>query len=467
MPDGNAYRPGDVWGSLDGKTVEIINTDAEGRLILADALAYARALEPDLLVDNATLTGAIVVALGDTCSAFYASSEDAATEFDGAVKQSGESMWRMPLLEELQGPAEERSRRLEAHWRSLGRLDLRGALPSRVHRRREELGALRHRRPGVVGPRVRLERQGGDGPRRCSRSSRSSSGPPRSERATTRLAMSEQTALETLEKKLSRAMGRAIGDFAMIADGDRVMVAVSGGKDSYTMLHLLRALQRRAPVRFELKVVNVDQGHPGYPAQVLRDYMAREGHDFTMIEEDTYSIVTEKIPAGKTYCSLCSRLRRGILYRVATELGCTKIALGHHRDDVLQTLLLNLFFAGQLAAMPPKLVAQEGHVVIRPLVYCAEEDIAEMAKLAAFPILPCDLCGSQDNLQRKLVGAMLNELEAKNPGTKQSMLAALMNVRPSHLLDRDLWKRLGLDAARDLPNGEALVGAARLALGAG
>jgi tRNA 2-thiocytidine biosynthesis protein TtcA len=190
--------------------------------------------------------------------------------------------------------------------------------------------------------------------------------------------------------------------------------------------------------------------------------MAREQYDFTMIEEDTYSIVTEKIPAGKTYCSLCSRLRRGILYRVATELGCTKIALGHHRDDVLQTLMLNLLFAGQLAAMPPKLVAQEGHIVIRPLVYAAEEDIVAYSRALEFPILPCDLCGSQDNLQRKIVGAMLNDLEAKTPGTKQIMLAALQNVRPSHLLDRDLWSKLGLEAARDLEGQGGLVGVARL-----
>jgi tRNA 2-thiocytidine biosynthesis protein TtcA len=258
---------------------------------------------------------------------------------------------------------------------------------------------------------------------------------------------------QVLEKKLSHSVGRAIADFAMIAEGDRVMVAVSGGKDSYTLLYLLRALQKKAPVDFELKVVNIDQGHPGYPAQRLRDYMAQEKHDFTMIQEDTYSIVTEKIPAGSTYCSLCSRLRRGILYRVAAELGCTKIALGHHRDDILQTLLLNLFFAGQLAAMPPKLAAQEGHVVIRPLAYCAEEDIAAFSNALEFPILPCDLCGSQDNLQRKAVGRMLNDLEAKQPGVKASMLAALQNVRPSHLLDRELWSRLGLEAARDLTSG--------------
>jgi tRNA 2-thiocytidine biosynthesis protein TtcA len=250
---------------------------------------------------------------------------------------------------------------------------------------------------------------------------------------------------ELLEQKLTRAMSQAITDFAMLEEGDRVLVAVSGGKDSYTMLHLLRLLQRRAPIHFELRVVNVDQGHPGYPGHVLRDYMAREGYDFTMIEEDTYSIVTEKIPSGKTYCSLCSRLRRGILYRVAREIGCNKIALGHHLDDVLQTLFLNLFFAGQLAAMPPRLVGDEGRiVVVRPLAYCLEEDVARFAALAEFPILPCDLCGSQEQLQRKEVGRMLDRFEAERPGTKRVMLAALRNVRPTHLLDRRLWETLGL-----------------------
>lgn len=264
-----------------------------------------------------------------------------------------------------------------------------------------------------------------------------------------------------VERRLTRGLARAITDFGMIADGDRVMVCVSGGKDSYTMLHLLRELSRRAPVRFELLVVNIDQGHPGYPADRLRKYMREEGHDFRMIEEDTYSIVTEKIPEGKTYCSLCSRLRRGILYRLATELGVTKIALGHHRDDILQTLLLNMFFAGQLAAMPPKLVSEAGHVVIRPLAYCAEEDISAFAKAKAFPILPCDLCGSQDNLQRKIVGGMLDELERTHPGIKNVMFASLQNVRPSHLLDKDLWKRLGLEAAKGTDE-PGLVTAARL-----
>lgn len=261
--------------------------------------------------------------------------------------------------------------------------------------------------------------------------------------------------MNKLEAKLGRAVGRAVGEFEMIADGDRILVAVSGGKDSYTMLHLLRELQRKAPVRFELEVVNVDQGHPGYPAETLRAYMAREGHSFHMIEEDTYSIVTSKIPEGKTYCSLCSRLRRGILYRVASELRCNKIALGHHREDVLQTFFLNLLFAGKLASMPPKLIADAPphHVVIRPLVYCAEEDIREFSAAMQFPILPCDLCGSQDNLQRKVVGRMIDDLERERPGTKAVLLAALQNVNPSHLLDRSLWKALGIPAAGEASDG--------------
>src|SRR5580700_10561390 len=262
--------------------------------------------------------------------------------------------------------------------------------------------------------------------------------------------------MQPLERRLGRALSRAITDFDLVADGDRVMVAVSGGKDSYTMLYLLRELQRRAPIRFELKVVNVDQGHPGYPGHVLREYMAREAYDFTMIEEDTYSIVTEKIPAGKTYCSLCSRLRRGILYRVATELGCNKIALGHHRDDVLQTLFLNLIFAGQLGAMPPRLVADGGAlIVVRPLVYCSEDDIRAFSELAAFPILPCDLCGSQENLQRKAMARLLDGVERENPGAKNVMLSALQNARPSHLLDQGLWRALGLPVAHEDDEGAA------------
>ena len=269
--------------------------------------------------------------------------------------------------------------------------------------------------------------------------------------------MMQSSTFEKLERTLARAVGRAVADFSMIDDGDRILVAVSGGKDSYTMLHLLRALQRRAPVAFELEVVNVDQGHPGYPGHVLREYMAREGYPFRMVEEDTYSIVTAKIPEGKTYCSLCSRLRRGILYRLAREMKCNKIALGHHREDILQTLLLNLVFAGQLASMPPKLLGDEGRVVVvRPLAYCAEDDIRAFAEAAAFPILPCDLCGSQEHLQRKAMGRLLDQLEREHPGTKTVMLSALRNVRPSHLLDQALWRSLDIRAAPEgAPDGDA------------
>ena len=270
----------------------------------------------------------------------------------------------------------------------------------------------------------------------------------------------------TAERRLTRAMGRAIGDFSMIDDGDRLLVAVSGGKDSYTLLHLLREQQKRAPVRYSLVAVNIDQGHPGYPAHVALEYMKREGYDFRLVREDTYSIVTEKIPAGKTYCSLCSRLRRGILYRIASELGCNKIALGHHRDDILQTFWLNFQFAGMLAAMPPKLVSEGEQraalTVIRPLAYCAEEDIRDLAAERAFPILPCDLCGSQDNLQRQVAGRMLDDLERARPGTKAIMLAALQNVRPSHLLDRDLWRSMGLHGAATEPERD-VVPVARIA----
>jgi tRNA 2-thiocytidine biosynthesis protein TtcA len=258
------------------------------------------------------------------------------------------------------------------------------------------------------------------------------------------------TEASKIEQKLARAMGRAITDFAMIAEGDRVMCAVSGGKDSYALHALLTDLVRRAPVRFSVVAVNVDQGHPGYPGHLLADYMAAGGHEFRMVAEDTYSIVTEKIPEGKTYCSLCSRLRRGILYRIAREMGCTKIALGHHRDDAIVTLLLNLVFAGQLKAMPPKLISDAGdNVVIRPLIYCAEDDLAAFAADRAFPIIPCDLCGSQENLQRKAISRLLADLEARCPNARENMLAALRNVRPSHLLDRDLWAQLGLEVAAD------------------
>jgi tRNA 2-thiocytidine biosynthesis protein TtcA len=251
-----------------------------------------------------------------------------------------------------------------------------------------------------------------------------------------------------LRRKLAKAMSRAIADFEMIQDGDRIMCAVSGGKDSYALHELLLDLKKRAPVRFEVIAVNIDQGHPGYPGHLLTEYMAAHGHPFRMVAEDTYSIVTDKIPEGKTYCSLCSRLRRGILYRLAREMECTKIALGHHRDDALATLMLNLVFAGQLKAMPPKLISDAGdNVVIRPLIYCAEDDLVAFADERKFPILPCDLCGSQENLQRKAMTRLLAEMDVRFPGTRQNMLAALGNVRPSHLFDKGLWARLGLEVA--------------------
>jgi tRNA 2-thiocytidine biosynthesis protein TtcA len=252
-------------------------------------------------------------------------------------------------------------------------------------------------------------------------------------------------------RRLQKQLARAVTDFAMIADGDRILCAVSGGKDSYVMHELLVDLQRRAPVSFEVLAVNVDQGHPGYPGHLLVDYMAAGSHPFRMVREDTYSIVKAKIPEGKTTCSLCSRLRRGILYRIARELGCNKIALGHHRDDVVTTLMLNLLFAGQLKAMPPKLVNDVGDlVVIRPLVFAAEDDIAGYARERGYPIIPCRLCSEQPDLERGLVGEMLAGLEARSPGIRQSMIAALANVRPTHLLDAGLWQKLGLEVAADL-----------------
>jgi len=248
-----------------------------------------------------------------------------------------------------------------------------------------------------------------------------------------------------LAKRLRRQVGNAIVDFGMIGEGDRVMVCLSGGKDSYGMLDVLMALQEKAPVRFELIAVNLDQKQPGFPEDVLPAYLKARGVPFHIIEQDTYSIVKRVIPEGKTMCSLCSRLRRGVLYRVAGELGATKIALGHHRDDILATFFLNLFYAGKLKAMPAKLVSDDGkHVVIRPLAYVPESDLAAYAELKQFPIIPCTLCGSQTNLQRQVVGSMLREWQKKFPGRIESMMRALSDVRPSHLMDRKMFDFAGL-----------------------
>lgn len=239
-----------------------------------------------------------------------------------------------------------------------------------------------------------------------------------------------------LQKRLRRLVGTAIADFNMIEPGDKVMVCLSGGKDSYALLDILRNLQAHAPLAFELIAVNLDQKQPGFPEQVLPDYLTRIGMPFRIVEQDTYSVVKRVIAEGKTTCSLCSRLRRGVLYRVAGELGATKIALGHHRDDILETLFLNMFYGGKLKAMPPKLVSDDGkHIVIRPLAYCKEKDLAEYAALADFPIIPCNLCGSQPNLQRQVIKEMLQQWDKKFPGRLETMFRSLQNIQLSHLCD--------------------------------
>jgi tRNA 2-thiocytidine biosynthesis protein TtcA len=240
-----------------------------------------------------------------------------------------------------------------------------------------------------------------------------------------------------LAKRLRRLVGEAIADFSMIEAGDKVMVCLSGGKDSYALLDVLMRLREKSPVPFDLVAVNLDQRHPGFPAHVLPEYLASVGVPYRIEAQDTYSVVKRVIPEGKTMCGLCSRLRRGVLYRLAGELGAAKIALGHHRDDILETFFLNLFHGGKLKTMPPKLVSDDGrHVVIRPLAYVEERDLEAYATLREFPIIPCDLCGSQEQLQRKQVKAMLREWERQNPGRVESIFTALSNITPSHLLDR-------------------------------
>ena len=271
-----------------------------------------------------------------------------------------------------------------------------------------------------------------------------------------------------LEKRLCRDVGLAIGDYNMIEEGDKIMVCVSGGKDSYAMLDILLKLKARAPIHFDLIAVNLDQKQPGFPEEVLPKYLSELGVAFHIENQDTYSIVKRVIPEGKTTCGLCSRLRRGILYRVADELGATKVALGHHRDDMLQTFFLNMFFAGKLKSMPPKLVSDDGrHIVIRPLAYVAEKDLVSWAQYREFPIIPCTLCGSQENLQRKQVGEMLRDWDKKHPGRIENMFVALQNVVPSHLLDGKQHDFKGLkatgiadgegDKAFDAPNFDALA----------
>ncbi|PQQ27427.1 tRNA 2-thiocytidine(32) synthetase TtcA [Photorhabdus hindustanensis] len=250
----------------------------------------------------------------------------------------------------------------------------------------------------------------------------------------------QQYNLNKLQKRLRRDVGQAIADFNMIEEGDRIMVCLSGGKDSYTLLSILQNLQKSAPVNFSLVAVNLDQKQPGFPEHILPAYLDELGVEYKIVEENTYGIVKEKIPEGKTTCSLCSRLRRGILYRTATELGATKIALGHHRDDILQTLFLNMFYGGKLKGMPPKLMSDDGkHVVIRPLAYCREKDIERYATAKAFPIIPCNLCGSQPNLQRQVIKDMLREWDKRYPGRIETMFRAVQNVVPSHLSDFNLF----------------------------
>ncbi len=260
-----------------------------------------------------------------------------------------------------------------------------------------------------------------------------------------------------LKKKIERSMGEAIADFDMIGNGDVIMVCVSGGKDSFTLLSGLLALRERAPVDFRIIAMNLDQRQPGFPADVLPAYFESIGVEYRIVTEDTYSIVKDKIPEGKTTCSLCSRLRRGIIYRTARELGATRIALGHHRDDILETLFLNLFFGGRIKAMPPKLVSDNGeHVVIRPLAYCQEADITRFARTMDYPIIPCNLCGSQENAQRKHIKHMLQEWERQHPGRIESIFTALSNVVPSHLADTSLFDFKGLTRDTKVPEGDTV-----------
>lgn len=264
--------------------------------------------------------------------------------------------------------------------------------------------------------------------------------------------------LNKLQKRIRRLAGLAVGDFNMIEDGDRVMVCLSGGKDSYTLLDTLQHLQRVAPIKFDIFAVNLDQKQPGFPEHVLPAYLDSLGIEYKIVEEDTYSIVKDIIPEGKTTCSLCSRLRRGILYRTAKEMGATKIALGHHRDDIIETMFLNMFYGGKLKGMPPKLMSDDGeHMVIRPLAYVKEADIEKYAQAQDFPIIPCNLCGSQENLQRKHVKQMLQDWNKSHPGRIESIFTAMQNVVPSHLADTTLFGFKTLDKSNVVDGGDIAI----------
>ena len=272
--------------------------------------------------------------------------------------------------------------------------------------------------------------------------------------------MTISNTLQKLRKQLESRTGKAIADYNMIEDGDTVLVCVSGGKDSYTLLSVLMALQQRAPIKFRLIAMNLDQKQPGFPADILPGYFKSLGIEHRIIEADTYSIVKDKIPEGKTTCSLCSRLRRGIIYRVAKELGANKIALGHHRDDMVHTLFLNILFGGKLKAMPPKLVTDDkAHIVIRPLAYCAENDIAKFARGMEFPIIPCNLCGSQENLQRQKIREMMEDWDKRFPGRTEAVLTALQNVVPSHLADNRVFDFAGLTLDTPVEEGDIVFDA--------
>ena len=264
--------------------------------------------------------------------------------------------------------------------------------------------------------------------------------PTAAKQTITELTPAQLTQLSKLEKKLRRNVGQAIAEYNMIEDGDKIMVCLSGGKDSYAMLSILMILQTLAPIKFDLIAVNLDQKQPGFPEHILPEYLESLGVEYKIVEEDTYSIVTDKIPEGKTTCSLCSRLRRAILYKTAKRLGATKIALGHHRDDMIETMMLNMFYGGKIKSMPAKLVSDNGeHVVIRPLAFCKEEELIQYATLKQFPIIPCNLCGSQPNLQRQNIKHMLNDWSKNNPGRIESMFTAMKNIVPSHMCDTELF----------------------------